>query len=800
LRRLVIISGGAVGVAILVAVALLVYAYFRLSAIVAANQDRILARVSDALGRSVQVGKIEAQLGWGVSIEVDDLTIADDPTFSPQPFIAAHEAAMEVRFIPLLRGEVIVTKLDLIKPDISLVMNKAGALNTSTVGAARVANEKAIEAGHPQRANRRSFFGDLSIHALSIEDGALAFTDLGERTAPISVSQFALTVNNFDAATAFEIALKFAFTSSNQNVVISGKLGPLLEQGIFDENRIPIDLKFDVDSLLLDHLRALDFIGSNIPAALSIPDPLAVAGTAKGTPRKLDITVNTDLTNNRILYGELFNKPAGTTMALAAGATMAEHLQIGTANLKLADLALTASDFSSLAAPQISEKIDSNSFNLATIVPMVPAAATYAIGGISEVHGVATIGGNGFPFDGTIALKQVSMKPGPPLPGTISDLSGTVQVTKGQEVIEPTTLTLGSSHMKLQGQVESVSPLNASYSLSADSLRLAQIVADRPPSDILNQLAVRGTATGEIAAPRISAEIQSTNGSLQNVSYSNLDLTAAYSGSHVVAHPLKVGVFGGSLSADGSLELGKVPQFSGTLVMNSLDIEQALRSQNLKAAKTVRGLLTGNVAASGRGKNWDQIKPTLSGSGRVAIANGKLIGVNIVADAINAVAAAPGVSQIVDVAFMSSHHGLLVDPNTELESSSMTFQLTGPRFSTNDLYAQSPDYVITSTGWFDMDENIRMSADIQLTLGLRVALPVYVTGHVPEVLVLPNLPKLTERIAMGAIHTPANIIRGGINAVGSLVGRGSSSGDSSSGGSSLPSIPNPINALKKFLP
>jgi len=59
--------------------------------------------------------------------------------------------------------------------------------------------------------------------------------------------------------------------------------------------------------------------------------------------------------------------------------------------------------------------------------------------------------------------------------------------------------------------------------------------------------------------------------------------------------------------------------------------------------------------------------------------------------------------------------------------------------------------------------------------------------------VLPDVPTLAERVAMGAINTPGNIIRGGVNAVGSIVG-------APSAGSAIPSIPNPINALKKFLP
>jgi hypothetical protein len=268
-------------------------------------------------------------------------------------------------------------------------------------------------------------------------------------------------------------------------------------------------------------------------------------------------------------------------------------------------------------------------------------------------------------------------------------------------------------------------------------------------------------------------------------------LTAAYFNGRASARPLNVGVFGGSLAANADAVLGDVPTFNVTLAMRNLNMEQALRSQNIDAAGRVRGFLTGNIAASGSGADWNRIRPTLRGSGRLAIANGKLMGVNIVADALNAVAAAPGVSQIVNVGFRSSHHGLLVDPNTELQSASMSFQQVGPRFTTHDLFAQSPDYAITGDGWFDMDKNIDMSGDIRLALGLQVAIPVTVRGQLPGVSVLPDVPTLTERVAMGAINTPGNIIRGGVNAVGSVVG-------APSAGSAIPSIPNPINALKKF--
>ena len=148
--------------------------------------------MSDALGRRVEVGKIQAQLGWGVSVEVSGLTIADDPAFSTKPFLAADDVSVDIEFFPLLRGEAKVTKLDLIKPDIRLVMNARGDLNASTIGS----NTNA-QSG---RTHKRSALGDLSIKALSVEDGAIYFNDLGEKMAPIHVRHLAFDVTSFNAA------------------------------------------------------------------------------------------------------------------------------------------------------------------------------------------------------------------------------------------------------------------------------------------------------------------------------------------------------------------------------------------------------------------------------------------------------------------------------------------------------------------------------------------------------------------------------------------------------------------------
>ncbi len=732
MRRTLLISGIVVGAVVLIAAGLTAYAYFNLSSIVAHNEKRILARVSDALGRRVEVGTIQAQMGWGVSVEIAGLKIADDSAFSEKPFLAANDVSVDVEFFPLLRGEAKVIRLELIKPDIRIVMNADGDLNVSTIGSSP--EDARRKAAHAQNGHKRSSLADLAIKALSIEDGAIYFNDLGEKATPIHVRHLDFDVTNFNAASAFDVATKFAFPGDAQNVEASGKLGPLLTQGVLDASGIPVDLNLKLDSILLDSLRPLADIGSDIPPGLSIPDAASVSGTVRGTVGKLAIALSTDLTGARVAYATIFNKPAATAMTVNANGTWGDTLQIASINLKLSDLELTASRFAGGGAQPLSAQLDSNSFNLANLGPMIPAAAGYGPAGMSEIHATVKLGTTAPAVDGSVTLKQVALKPGPSWQSGVSDLNGTIRFANGVETVEPTSFTFGSAHANLEGRVESLSPLNASYALKADSVKLAQIFASRPPTDVVNGLVVKGTADGELTSPRISATIQSTDGSLENVSYNNLDLTAAYFKHRASARPLNVGVFGGSIAANADAVLGDVPTFNVTLAMRNLNMEEALHSQNIDAAGRVRGFLTGNVAATGRGADWNRIRPTLRGSGRVAIANGKLMGVNIVADALNAVAAAPGVSQIVNVAFMSSHHGLLVDPNTELQSASMSFQQVGPRFTTHDLFAQSPDYAITGDGWFDMAKIIVMNADIRLALGLKVAIPVTkLSGQLPGV-------------------------------------------------------------------
>ena len=784
MRRILVWSGIALGVVVAIAGILVTYAFFNLSSIVSSNQHRILNRVSAALGRAIAVQKIQARAGWGVYAELTGLTIADDPAFSKKPFIAANEVSAELEFIPILRGEVKVKRLEFLSPDIQVLMNAKGDLNLDSLGGAP---ESPAAQNKKHHGRKRSALADLSIASLSIQDGAIYYTDLSQQAAPIQINHIALEITNFSAVAPFDTELTVGILGEEHNSQASGKVGPILKDGVLDLSALPLDLKFSCDSILLERVRALAGVGALIPKQLSISDPFPVSGTIKGSWAEMPFTVGTDLTAHRVAYAGAIDKPAGTALEINLSGTYTDQLNLSKLSAKLADLELTATNIVIASKRPPSARIDTNSFSLASLAAIVTPMASYQFSGNGELHGNVKLI-NGEPdLDGTLTLNNVATKPGPSWPA-ISQLNGTFRFQPGTGVTEKATFAIGSSKASLEARVASSNPLNVSYTLQADALKLADLYPDRPAGEIVSQIVITGTADGELSSPRLNARIKSPDGQLANIGYRNLDITAAYKDGRLVAIPLKMNILDGSISAQIDASFDAQRHFTIAMMMNNLNVEQGLRSQSIGAAGTVHGFLSGNVTASGAGSSWDRIKPTLRGSGRLALANGKLVGVNIVADAINAVAAAPGVSQIVKVAFSPSHHGLLVDPDTELNSASMSFQLVGPRFTTHDLSATSPDYGIRGDGWFDMDKNLQMEADITLSFGVQVAMPVSISGKLPDVHVLPDIPMLAERVAVGTITAPGRIIEGGVSAVGTLI-RGGSSAKS-------PSIPNPLNAVK----
>ena len=702
---MLIVSGFAVAGIFLILVALVGLAIYNLSAIIDHNQKRILALVSNGLGRSVAVDQIHANLGLGIAIEVDGLRVADDPAFSQLPFISANQVSMEVEFLPLIRyGRANVVKLDLIKPDIRILRTAGGKLNIATLGSSPAPRRSS----HAKHWNALGELSDLSIDSLSIEDGKVYYSNAQVKAAPIQIQHVNLDLSNFTGFRPFTVELKFALLGDQQNGELSGRAGPILYQSVLDIARIPVDLNFKIGPMVIDQIRTVAAPGTIIPAELSMPDPLSASGVITGSVGDLAIDMRAALSTYRIVYTQASNEPAGSRITL-----------------DLSGQTEVRSTFKPLTSP-------------------------------GDEGAIA------------VALTKGGLKlEGSQLPA-VSDLDGKIRLTPARLAIEPTSFTAGSSHAKLSASADSISPLKASFAIRTDTVKPSQFFPSRPAGERLNQLDITGTAQGQLSGPALNARISSSDGMFADLAYQKLDLNGQYVDHTIHTSPLNVRVFDGSLSANINATLQHNSRFEVGMRIRQVRLQQFWRWEHVDSS--LRGWLSGEVRMAGGGRNWTQIKQGLHGTGRLALAEGKLTGINIVAIAINKIALAPVVSQVVSAPFRLSHRGLLADPDTELQQASLSFGLAGERITTHDLTIQSADYGITGDGWFDLNENISMTGDIRLTLGLSAAIPVVVMGQYPALIVVPNIPTLAERLAIGAVKTPVTLLKSGVKGLGEVFG------------------------------
>src|SRR3954452_16545633 len=150
-----------------------------------ANRFRpdIEARLSQSMGRTVKIGDLQLSLLSG-GIKASDISIADDPAFSHDPFLRAQSLQVGVELGPLLFDRVVkIESLVIKEPAVRLLQSQAGKWNVSTIG-------------QKQQGSATSSSNDLSIQKLEIDDGKVtvgrasgkqeAYTDLNLKASNIS--------------------------------------------------------------------------------------------------------------------------------------------------------------------------------------------------------------------------------------------------------------------------------------------------------------------------------------------------------------------------------------------------------------------------------------------------------------------------------------------------------------------------------------------------------------------------------------------------------------------------------------
>ncbi|THJ25034.1 MAG: AsmA family protein [Nitrospira sp. CG24E] len=207
-------------------------------------QDQYKPLIEDALNRKVRLQDIRLTIWPRIGARVSGFAVLDDPAFGSSPFTSLTSLDVGVKLMPLLSGKVEVEDIALRDPVVTVIKNKNGVLNVSTIGRTGAELPNA-----PSRAPIPSTEGPLKILALlavdrvSIVGGALTYRDLSA-AEPVEYVlrdlQFLLKFVHLGQSPSLHLTT--LVQPLNLPVTLDGTFGPLKETTDIDAINLQLSL------------------------------------------------------------------------------------------------------------------------------------------------------------------------------------------------------------------------------------------------------------------------------------------------------------------------------------------------------------------------------------------------------------------------------------------------------------------------------------------------------------------------------------------------------------------------------
>jgi AsmA protein len=320
-------------------------------------KPEIQTQVSDALGRKVEIGNIDLAIFSG-GVAIDNLVIADDPAFSPSPFLQAKEVKVGVALFPLIFSRRLeVRSFTVTDPQVSLLRAPSGQWNFSNMGAGGAKGKKSENSAAPT---------NIAVEKFKISNGTIVIGGTGSHQKTQTYQNVDLDASDLSYTSQFPFTFS-AKTPGDGSVKLEGKAGPI---DATDAALTPLDAKvevknFDIASTgvvdpAMGFAGVIDFTGDlssdgkemNSKGSLKAEKiKLKPAGSPASVPVDVDYETGYDL-----------KKQSGT-------------LKQGDVHIGKALAKLTGSYDIAGASPSLNMKMNGSGMPIADLEGMLPAAA-----------------------------------------------------------------------------------------------------------------------------------------------------------------------------------------------------------------------------------------------------------------------------------------------------------------------------------------------------------------------------------------------------------------------------------------
>ncbi len=211
-----------------VLIVILLLAALSLRFLVNANEfrPRIEAAATAAVGRKVTLGDLSFSIFSG-SLTAQDLSIADDPRFSSEPFFRAKSLELGVNVRQLLTNRTIsITDLTISDTDIALIENAAGEWNFSS------AVSKSATRGVVQPVSTASAPLDFLVKAVNINNSRVSVTQPGGDQKPLVLEKVAIALKEFSPEGGFPFTLTGKLDPAG-DIALDGNVGKIPADSFF---------------------------------------------------------------------------------------------------------------------------------------------------------------------------------------------------------------------------------------------------------------------------------------------------------------------------------------------------------------------------------------------------------------------------------------------------------------------------------------------------------------------------------------------------------------------------------------
>lgn len=325
------ISRKAISISLIAAAMILVAFVVALNSLIEHNRGRLREEIQKSLGRSLTFDQLRLSLWGGLGLSAQRLRIDEDPRFAATPFIQTKELRMQVQWLPLLLGKIVIKKFILEEPEIQIIRNEEGILNLSALARQSQEREKMAERGE-----KRSGL-DFLVSAIDVRNGRIDYIDRSfKEPVEIRIHKADLDFKGLTLSGITKISLSANFFDGQaQNIYLEGQVGPLQNGKHWSEQPMELDLR--IDSLLLAQLtRAIPFLREKIPE-LGIVGPLKLQAKLSGNferPRVRDLTFSGPFfgatENNTTIQGGLdFSKGTSWSDGEIQGTLSVDSVQLG---------------------------------------------------------------------------------------------------------------------------------------------------------------------------------------------------------------------------------------------------------------------------------------------------------------------------------------------------------------------------------------------------------------------------------------------------------------------------------------